>query len=771
MLVTERGEAGMISACPSLGTTFAGPKMICPECQSECEEGARFCPSCGASLINVEGDADHDPYIGMKIRNSFLIESMLGEGGMGRVYQATQLSLDKTVAVKILHKHLTFQDKRVASRFKQEAKSASMLEHPNSIQIIDFGQIEQDGSLFIAMEFLSGKPLSDVIESEFPLSARRVTHIMAQTCSVLAEAHNKGIIHRDLKPENIVLVDRSGDPDFVKVLDFGIAKLKDRAPDAPALTQTGMVCGTPEYMAPEQAMGQELDHRSDIYALGVVLYEMLTGELPFTATNYPAILSKHIREPLVPPSKQRPDLNIPRALEEICQRATAKAKDDRYPTCKEMYDDLEAIFNVGRPKVTTAMIRDQALGSITGRYDPADRPNKPQAGPEQDQQILAGGTLVQAEAIREPRHTSIQGQELSGLFEELETAGVAVEQSPDVSAGAVPPGGTAMFSAQPEQPPVAEPVPQPHASVPQGGATQMTGVGPSEQPPAEQPLQPQQSMGTAQNALGAQSGVALQTDSDRRPASAGPGAAPNWGTATLDADVEWDAPKRSGAKSVLVVLVILALAAGGVWFADPMGWRATIRDRSGEGGRASLINQGQEQGGSEQGRPEGSNEGSNQGESGQSEQGRPDEGRPEQVRAGGNQGEPDSSAQGEDAQQPPDGRQASVQSGSQNRDDQRRVVRPQGDRNQGRPNPRQALRFYEAGNRYFQRNQFRQALERYKKAQQADPNMARVYKRIGDCYFRTSRYPQAAKQYEIYLQKMPNAPERDFLRNFIQSQP
>jgi len=361
--------------------------VLCTECGFECEDGARFCPGCGSSLAAAQQDSTADPYVGRKLKNTFLIEKLIGEGGMGKVYLGTQLSLDKKVAIKILHKHLFSADKNIALRFHREAKSASQIDHPNSIRIIDFGQMEEDGSLFIAMEHLNGKELTDIIASDFPFTAKRLVSIIGQVCGVLAEAHDKGIIHRDMKPDNIIIIKRPEQPDFVKVLDFGIAKLMDR--EGPRLTMEGMVCGTPEYMSPEQAMGKDLDPRSDIYALGCILYEMLTLQVPFEGGNYSAILTSHVRDPAIPPSQRRPDLTIHKGLEAVCLRAMAKRKEDRYEDCIAMKDALDAALAGEAPAPTPTPAAEPApdpkntmnLGSPAAPPSAPEPPPQPAANP------------------------------------------------------------------------------------------------------------------------------------------------------------------------------------------------------------------------------------------------------------------------------------------------------------------------------------------------------------------------------------------------------
>ena len=253
----------------------------CPSCSTPVADGAKFCPTCGSAVPQLQTE-EGDPLLGKVIARNFRVESLLGTGGMGRVYKARQISLDKAVVLKVLHPHFN-NDPQLVQRFQREARAASRLNHPNSISIIDFGQAD-DGTLFMAMELLHGKDLFTLLQEEFPIPEERLARIMVQVSSALAEAHDQNIIHRDLKPENIMVEDRRDQKDFVKVLDFGIAKIQDPSDEnGRALTQQGMVCGTPEYMSPEQARGETLDARSDIYALGVLMYQMVTGDLPFKA--------------------------------------------------------------------------------------------------------------------------------------------------------------------------------------------------------------------------------------------------------------------------------------------------------------------------------------------------------------------------------------------------------------------------------------------------------------------------------------------------------
>jgi len=286
-----------------------------------------------------------DPFIGRVIVGKLRLMGLLGVGAMGRVYEAEHLSLSKKIAVKVLHRHL-MGDEGLARRFHREARSASTLNHPNSISIMDFGQ-DQDGTLYIAMELLEGRNLIDVLQDDplHPLALDRTVHILSQVCLALDEAHHNKIVHRDLKAENVMVMDRRDETDFVKVCDFGIAKVQDPKADNPdsAITVAGMVCGTPEYMSPEQARGEPLDGRSDLYSLGILLYYMVTDRLPFTAETALGCVTKHLTEAPTPPRDMRPDLNIPPVLDAFVLRTIAKDPDLRPATALAFKEELEAV--------------------------------------------------------------------------------------------------------------------------------------------------------------------------------------------------------------------------------------------------------------------------------------------------------------------------------------------------------------------------------------------------------------------------------------------
>jgi serine/threonine-protein kinase len=273
-----------------------------------------------------------DPYIGSVLKDRFRIERKLGEGGFGAVYGGSQTGTNRAVAIKLLHPEMT-RDQNVVARFRREGQVLCNLRDAHTITTYDFDRTE-DGTLFIAMELLEGRSLHDVFHTEAPIEWRRMVKIVAECCSSLAEAHIQGIIHRDLKPENIHLENRPGNPEFVKILDFGIAKVVHGEgfgkTDQPQLTATGQTLGTLEYMSPEQLMGKPLDGRSDIYGLGVVAYELLTGQLPFPeATGPAALIAAQLKSVPRPPSQvsRRP---IPPPVDALIRTMLEKHKESRY---------------------------------------------------------------------------------------------------------------------------------------------------------------------------------------------------------------------------------------------------------------------------------------------------------------------------------------------------------------------------------------------------------------------------------------------------------
>lgn len=278
---------------------------------------------------------DQVDLIGRDFFGEYTIVDRLGEGGMGAVYLAEQDSIDQKIALKVLHAESAESDE-IVQRFHREAKVISLLTHPNIVRVFIFGRTDDD-LLFLAMEFVEGVELRDKLDGT-PVDELMAIKVMKQVCSAVAAAHDQDIIHRDLKPENILLTTHRGEDNYVKILDFGIAKLKH--PDGqqgPQLTQAGIVYGTPEYLSPEQAQADDLDHRTDIYALGCILFEMLTGRVPFDANSSVEILKQKVFEDPPKPSEYAP---VAPKMEEIILTAMAQDRDDRFDDALEMFDAL-----------------------------------------------------------------------------------------------------------------------------------------------------------------------------------------------------------------------------------------------------------------------------------------------------------------------------------------------------------------------------------------------------------------------------------------------
>jgi serine/threonine-protein kinase len=262
--------------------------------------------------------------------------------------------MNSKVAVKILHAKLANR-KDLVSRFHREAAAMSHLTHPNTVKVLLYGEDEKDGLLYIVMEYLDGKNLNQTVRAEGPLPAERALPILIQACLALQEAHEKGIVHRDLKPENIFLCTQGGIKDFVKVLDFGLAKVTEREmrPGSIILTQEGMVFGTPEFMSPEQAQGKTLDARSDIYSLAVILYEVLTGKLPFDAKSPMEFIQLHVQKEPIKLSERVPGKTFPPELDAAIAKALHKEKEDRQETAAEFAADLQRALDVLRGQTPT----------------------------------------------------------------------------------------------------------------------------------------------------------------------------------------------------------------------------------------------------------------------------------------------------------------------------------------------------------------------------------------------------------------------------------
>jgi serine/threonine protein kinase len=288
---------------------------------------------------------------------------------MGRVYRAEQTNLGRTVAVKIIHPHLVGEE-NTAARFITEARAASRLNHPNSVGIIDFGNTP-DGQLYLVMEFLRGRDLARVTHEDGALSFRRIVDVLRQTLAALAEAHNENIIHRDLKPENIILEPSRSGGDFVKVVDFGLAKMRAET-QQPSITSPGIVCGTPEYMSPEQARGDPLDARSDLYSVGVILYQLLASRLPFEAESPTQVVLAHLSQVPQDPREVAPERMIPKVLVDVTLKALEKNAVDRFQDADQFASELTRALNMAEERASGgAALRAAARCPHCGALNPA----------------------------------------------------------------------------------------------------------------------------------------------------------------------------------------------------------------------------------------------------------------------------------------------------------------------------------------------------------------------------------------------------------------
>jgi tRNA A-37 threonylcarbamoyl transferase component Bud32 len=270
-----------------------------------------------------------DPRVGLILDSKYKLIESLGQGGMGSIFRAQRLHIGDEVAVKLLHHDLVREEKAL-ERFRREARAAAMIRHPNVVTIHDFSDGTGDASQpYIVMELVRGLSLGDLLRREGRMTAQRAVRLMHDICTGVGVAHRQGLLHRDLKPDNVIVVPPSheGDEETAKVVDFGLAKVRDVAAST-ALTHTGAVIGTLYYMSPEQCSGEELDSRADVYSLGAMFYEMLTGGPPFRSRNLAGLIAKHLNEP-PPPFPQ--ELRVPRALEAVCFRALAKDRNQRQP--------------------------------------------------------------------------------------------------------------------------------------------------------------------------------------------------------------------------------------------------------------------------------------------------------------------------------------------------------------------------------------------------------------------------------------------------------
>ncbi|MEM1415042.1 MAG: serine/threonine-protein kinase [Myxococcota bacterium] len=328
--------------------------MICPRCHTRNLPGAARCAGCDTVTDGSERSPSQPPEarLGTTVGERYVLDAVLGSGSMGVVYGARRLEDGASLAIKMLHSHLA-KDTTLLARFDREARATESLDHPSIVRFLDHG-LDARGTPYLAMERLDGPNLLQLVRAAHPMAPARMARLLGQVLDALDVAHAAGVVHRDLKLENVVVV-RAGEADErAKVCDFGIAQLA--APDyrrsgasGKRLTARGMVCGTPEYIAPEQARGHAVDGRADVYAVGVALYRMLTGVLPFRGESQVEVLTAHVTQPVVPPRTRAPELHVPWALERVCLRALAKRPEARFPNARAMRRALDRVIGALGP--------------------------------------------------------------------------------------------------------------------------------------------------------------------------------------------------------------------------------------------------------------------------------------------------------------------------------------------------------------------------------------------------------------------------------------
>jgi serine/threonine-protein kinase len=332
---------------------------ICPQCGAEYELDQRFCPQDGTTLRlqNETGDL-----VGSIVADRYHVLRKLGEGGMGQVYLAEHVKMGRKSALKVMNPAMV-KDADAISRFNREAANASHINHPNVADVYDFGETS-DGVIYLAMEFVDGPPLTKLIEDEGPMSPGRAALIVRQAADALAVAHDMGIVHRDLKPDNIMIARSRDGNDVVKVVDFGIAKAADNA--AQKVTKTGLVVGTPEYMSPEQLAGDKLDGRSDIYALALVAFNMLTGRLPFPADTVQESMIMRLTESPRKLAEMRPEVAWSGEVQACLDKALQRDVNARYATATEFGKSLSRALEAMATPTSGTMIRGSAKSPVEG---------------------------------------------------------------------------------------------------------------------------------------------------------------------------------------------------------------------------------------------------------------------------------------------------------------------------------------------------------------------------------------------------------------------
>lgn len=337
-----------MKTCPRCGRVWTDTMRFCPLDGTELPQARTTSSTTIARRITHEEprvelpSAGQDPLIGQVLEGKYHIQSRIGQGATGAIYRAERINIGDAVAVKVLKPEFA-EDYAASERFRREALALGRIRHPNVIAIYDYFEQPRQGdrpaSIFLVMELLSGKTLRDILRQEHVLDIRRTVRLMVQICAALHVAHERNVIHRDLKPENIMVEQYDRQQEMAKVIDFGLARLRMTGKLIKTLTEQGRVAGTPYYMAPEQWMDRPLDARTDVYALGIICYEMLTGRVPFHADTVMQLANKHVKAPPQPPIELRREL--PMGVSQAILRALAKQPQERPSTTLELADALQ----------------------------------------------------------------------------------------------------------------------------------------------------------------------------------------------------------------------------------------------------------------------------------------------------------------------------------------------------------------------------------------------------------------------------------------------
>ncbi len=429
-------------------TVFQRSVKCCPECAQHYSHESMFCPFDGTMLEDVlwvaPTDPTVDPLLTSVVDSRYRVDRVLGEGGTGTVYEVTHLQLERTFAMKVLRRDVA-RDHGLSTRFIQEAKATASLKHPHIVSITDFGHLPDRTPYFI-MERLVGRTLAEAVHEDGQLRVDRAIQIVMQIADALATAHEAGIVHRDLKPENVFLV--GGDD--VRIVDFGAAKIAG----ATRITKTGIVFGTPHYMSPEQASGQPVDHRADIYALGVIMYELWTGKLPFLADSLMGVLTKHMFVDPLPFDVQAGRGSLMDALESVTMRALAKKPEERFQTMGALAAELARMVS----------FEESGAVSLAPGWTPPPPPQRTPPPISRRGESQVRPPVYPSEDVPALPGTSLRGP-LLGLCALTAAAGIALLVVRRSSVAAEPPApsasanasasATASQSPTPSAPPVA----------------------------------------------------------------------------------------------------------------------------------------------------------------------------------------------------------------------------------------------------------------------------------------------------------------------------